>query len=429
MTLTSAMGLSFMFLVDFLALWWVSRLHSEILITALGFAATMQFFLVSIAIGMTIGAVALVSQTLGQGRPQRARRIATTALILSVGAESCVAALAYVFRYDLLRLSGASGEALHEAAGFLAIALPSLPLSAAGMTGSAILRARGDAWRSMAVTSSAGLVAVFLDPLLIVVLGWGIEGAATVIVISRGVMALVALYWLTGVHKMLTKPSLADMRLYIGGYLAIALPAIATQVSTPFGNWVLIRAMAEHGDSAVAGMGVVGRVMILAFGGIFALSGAIGGIIGQNAGAGLRHRVQSAYLDALKFCAIYTGVVWVLLASLGGTIAQAFGLSGQGQYIVEVFCTYSAGSFVFTGALFVANSAFNNLGRPFWATLTNWTRDGVLIGVLAFAMGALWGETGVVLAQAVANVLAGIGAGWIGWLLVKRGAGLAAGKP
>ena len=425
MTLTSALGLSFMFLVDFLALFWVSRLKIETFIAAIGFAGTLQFFLVSISIGLTIGAVALVSRTLGAGRPERARRIASMALIVSVATQASIALLAYFFRFHLLGLTGAGGETLEVAARFLAISLPSLPLIAAGMTASAILRATGDAWRSMAVTSVAGAVAIVLDPLFILGLGWGIEGAALVIVISRGTMMLVGLYWLVVVKKMLARPKLTDFQLYLRPFMAIALPAILTQLSTPFGNWVLIRAMAAHGDSAVAGMGVVMRVTILGFGGIFALSGAIGGIIGQNAGAGLRDRVESAYLDALKFCLIYTAVIWALIAASSGLIADGFGLSPEGAHIVRVFSLYAVGSFFFTGALFVSNSAFNNLGRPLWATVANWIRDGILIGALAFAMGALWGETGVIMAQALANVLVGTVAALIGLRLVRDGRGVA----
>ena len=50
MTLTGSLGLSFMLLVDFLALFWISQLGREELIAAVGFAATIQFFLISISI-------------------------------------------------------------------------------------------------------------------------------------------------------------------------------------------------------------------------------------------------------------------------------------------------------------------------------------------------------------------------------------------
>ncbi|MBA83801.1 MATE family efflux transporter [Thalassobius sp. S69A] len=428
MTMTGSLGLSFMFLVDFLALFWISKLEQEELIAAVGFAGTLQFFVISIAIGMMIAAVALVSRALGQGRVRRARRIATSALIYATGAQAVIAAAVFAFCEPLLRLSGAEGPVLEAAVSFLQISLPSLPMIAAGMMTSAVLRALGDAARSMLVTMSAGLAAVLLDPLLILYMGWGIEGAALAIVLSRAGMVVLGMYWLIHTHNILTRPAWGDMRLYLAPFALIAVPAIATQVSTPFGNWVLMRAMAEHGDSAVAGLGVVMRLTILAFGGIFALSGAIGGIIGQNAGAGYGDRVAQAYKDALKFCALYTGVTWAVMALCADYVAAAFGLSGQGESIVRAFSFYAAGSFVFTGALFVSNAAFNNLGKPIWATMANWSRDGLLMAPLAFGLGAVAAGTGVIAAQALANTLVGIGAAWIGWRYVRAGKGIASPK-
>jgi len=341
-----------------------------------------------------------------------------------VGSQAVIAVLVFFFRVPLLRLSGAEGEVLEAATSFLAISLPSLPLITAGMMSGAILRSVGDALRSMLVTTSAGVFAMVLDPFFILYMEWGIEGAAVAIVLSRAAMTVFGFYWLLRTHDILAKPSLPDLRLYMKSFFLIALPAIATQISTPFGNWILMLAMAEHGDGAVAGLGVVMRLTILSFGGIFALSGAIGGIIGQNAGAGLKDRVASAYMDSLKFCALYTVVVWIALAVFADTVANAFGLSADGAEVVRVFSHYAAVSFVFTGALFVANAAFNNLGKPIWATGANWFRDGILMGPMAFVLGGMFGVAGVILAQALANTIAGLGAGLLGWRYVRAGRGI-----
>ena len=420
MTLTGSLGLSFMFLVDFLALFWVSRLGREDLIAAVGFAATVQFFLISISIGMMIAAVALVSRALGQGDPDRARRIATSAMIYAVAAQGGIALTVYFLRGPILAWSGADGAVLDVAAQFLGISVLSLPLIALGMSAAAILRAAGEAWRAMMVTTTGGLVALVVDPVLILWMDLGVPGAAMAIVISRLVMALAGLYWVAG-KGLLTRPAGPDLRETAAPFLAIALPAVATQVSTPFGNWVLIRAMAEHGDSAVAGLGVAARLQILGFGGIFALSGAIGGIIGQNHGAQLPERVRQSYIDALKFCAVYTAVVWALMVAFADPLARAFGLSGLAAEVVHWFALIGAGSFMFTGALFVANAAFNNLGRPLWATMANWARDGGMMAPLAFGLGAVFAAPGVIAGQAAANILAGTLAAWIGWRFVSGG--------
>ncbi|MGB3178916.1 MAG: MATE family efflux transporter [Albidovulum sp.] len=419
MSLSGAFGLSFTFLVDFLALWWISQLRVETMIAAVGLAGTIQFAVISISIGMMIGAVALVSRTIGQGDRPRARRIATMALGLTFVVQAAVSILIYIFRIPILEISGAQGEVLVLAERFLAVTLPSMPLIAVAICASAILRAIGDAWRSMAVTMVAGVVAVVLDPLLIVWAGWGVAGAAWSIVAARLAMFALGLWFVIRTHDMLARPAREDLGTFIGPYLGIALPAIVTQISTPFGNWILTREVAQFGDSALAGWGVVMRLTILAFGGIFALSGAIGGIIGQNYGANRPDRVAGAYWAALKFCLAYTLVTWVLMALLTGPIVQSFGLSTEGEAIVRVFTYYATGAFIFTGALFVANAAFNNLGRPLWSTGANWLRDGILMLPLGLVLTQAVGATGVIWANALANVIAGVVAGWLAWRYIR----------
>ena len=60
MTVSGSAGLSFLFLVDVLALFWIGKLGDIVLVAAMGFAATIQFLVVSIALGMMIAGVALV---------------------------------------------------------------------------------------------------------------------------------------------------------------------------------------------------------------------------------------------------------------------------------------------------------------------------------------------------------------------------------
>ncbi|MGL4281450.1 MAG: MATE family efflux transporter [Albidovulum sp.] len=420
MALSGALGLSFTFLVDFLALWWISQLRVEAMIAAVGIAGTIQFAIMSVAIGMMIGAVALVSRSIGMGQPDRARRIATVGMVLATAVLALLSVLVWIFLREVLAASGASGEVLEIGTSFLTITLPSMPLIALGVTASALLRAVGDAWRSMAVTMAAGMVAVVLDPILIVWLRWDVTGAAISILVARLVMAGVGLWFVIGTHKLLARPSLADIGEFLRPYLAIALPAIATQLSTPFGNWILTREIAQFGEAAVAGWGVVMRLTILAFGGIFALSGAIGGIIGQNFGARRPDRVAEAYWAAMKFCAVYTLVAWALMALATGPIARSFGLSADGTAVLRTFTHFAAGSFIFTGALFVANATFNNLGRPVWSMAANWFRDGILMWPFALA-GATWlAAPGILWANAFANVIAGGVAAWLAWRYIRK---------
>ena len=66
----------------------------------------------------------------------------------------------------------------------------------------------------------------------------------------------------------------------------------------------------------------------------------------------------------------------------------------------------------------MSNAAFNALGRPARSTLTNWLRDGVLTLPLALWLAASFGATGVIYAQAAANLAVGGFAAWWGWRFV-----------
>ncbi len=417
MTLTGSLGLSFMFLVDFATLFYVSLLGNETLTAGVGFAWAVQFFTVSAGIGLAIAATALVSRAIGARDRDRARRHATSAVITTISFMATIAALVLIFRRDILDMIGADGEAGNVAAAFLLISVPSLPFVGLAMTTSSILRAEGDAKRSMLVTMTGGMAALVLDPLFIFGIGLGVEGAAMAMVISRLISGLIGLTFCIRAHDLLARPSLTDARAFAAPFAAIAAPAILTQLSTPLGNLLLTRWMADFGDSAVAGWAVASRLTVLAFGGIFALSGAIGGIIGQNYGAGLADRVAMAYRDSLIFAAVYVAVTWAVLALCAPLIVRGFGVSDAGAAVVYAFCYLGAGGFMFNGALFVANAAFNNLGRPFWSTAFNWSRDGLMIPLMLLLVPVSLGAPGVVYAQALAGVVAGALAVWAGWRL------------
>ncbi|MEM9010340.1 MAG: MATE family efflux transporter [Pseudomonadota bacterium] len=433
MTLTGALGLSFMFLIDFVTLFWVSQLGEPMFVAAVGFAWTIQFFTISSGIGLMIAATALISRAIGAKEWEAARGHATASMAITLALQGAVALAVLIWRDEILALLGAEGETAAVASRFLLISVPSLPIMAVGMVASAALRAAGDAWRAMAVTMSAGLLALFADPLFMFTetvlargalvipfgLGLGVDGAAWVVVLSRSLTAFLGLWWVIRVHDLAGPLSLAGIWRTASPYFRIAAPAMLTQMSTPVGNFVVTYVIAGFGDAAVAGWSVVSRLQILAFGGIFALSGAIGGIIGQNYGAGLIDRVGRAYRDALLFCVLYTVVAWAILASATGLVIREFGVPGEGAEAIRAFTYVAAGGFVFTGALFVANAAFNNLGRPLWSTGFNWSRDFVLMAPFCWVFAAAFGAAGAVYGQAAAGVVVGTAAGITGWRYVR----------
>ena len=420
MTATGAMGITFVFLVDAAGLLWISQLGNPTLVAAIGFAFAIQFFSVSIAVGFMIAATAMISRSIGKGDAALGRRQAGAATVIAAAVQTCVAVFIIAQRHDLVALAGAEGETARLAARYLAITMPSLILMAVALTCSGALRAEGLGAQAMYVTLFSGVLLMVLDPILIVWMGLGLDGAAIGLFAFRICLVMLAIYFAAVRNNLIALPNAPDVRVIFKPYMLIALPAIATQMSTPVGNYLLTIVIAPFGDDAVAAWAVVGRLTVVVFGGVFALAGAIGGIFGQNFGAGQMDRVRSTYRDALIFCLVYTLVAWALLYFTTPHVIWAFALQGQGAAILQAFTSVGVGAFIFIGALFVSNAAFNSLGKPGRSTLVNWLKDGVLSWPLATWATLYVGAIGVIYGQALAGiVVGGIAALW-GWRFVAQ---------
>jgi Na+-driven multidrug efflux pump len=406
---TGAIGMIAVFGVDLLNLFYISLLGQRAIAAAIGFAGAVSFLQVSFAIGLAIGVGALVSRQIGGGHFDMARRLATSGLT-AMAASLAVLCIVTIATLDWsLNLLGAEGETRRLAAGYLQITSFSLPLLAIGMGCSALLRSVGDARRAMNVTLIGALVTAALDPLLIFALHLDLDGAAISTMVSRLSLALLGLHGITRRHGMLTPlvPSVlaADTR----QLLSIAGPAILTNLATPLGALYVTRTIAGFGPEALAGQATIDRITPVAFGLIYALSGAIGPIIAQNLGAGRTDRIRDTLRDAIVCVLIAVVVAWIVLAVAQNGIIVAFSAHGVAAELVRLFCSLLAGSFLFTGALFVANAAFNNLGFPLLSTVFNWGR--ATLGTIPFAAwGSVYGPRGVLIGQAAGSLLFGIGA-------------------
>jgi len=420
MTAAGSVGLIAVFAVDVLNLFYISLLGQKELTAAVGYASTLLFFMLSLAIGLSIAVGALTSRALGRGDREQAKRLAGASLVWMVGSTALAAALLFPALPQALQLLGATGVTADFALRLSRILLPSTPLLAAGICLGALLRSLGDARRAMYVTLGAGLAAALLDPIFIFAFGWGLDGAALATVVARCVMLGVGLHGVLRVHKLYARPNASVLRATFKPFFAIGLPAVLTQVATPVGNAFVTSAMAAFGDSAVAGWAVVGRITPVAFAVVFALSASVGPILGQNLGAQRFDRLRSTMKDSLKLVLAYVLVVWAVLALGAPFIADAFRAEGLGRDVIIFFCTVVAGSFVFNGALFVANAAFNNLGFVLYSTALNWGR--ATLGVLPFIWwgGTHFGARGVLAGSGLGVVFFGVVGTWLCFNVLNR---------
>jgi putative MATE family efflux protein len=375
-----------------------------------GLATVVMYFSVSINVGLMIPIGALVSRALGAREEERARQLATSGSILMVVVAGLVSLALLPCLPLVLGLMSASERAYHVAMSFLWIALPTNALMALGMGLTSTLRAAGDARRSMYTTLSMAAVTVALDPLFIFVLGLKSDGAALTIGLARLVYIAASYRYVTRAHRLLARPRIPHVLRDARPFFAIAVPAILTNIAAPVSNAFFTGIMARFGDQAIAASAIIDRVTPVAFGGLFALAGAIGPVMGQNWGAKRFDRIRQTLKDALSFTVVYVGAVWIVLALLREPLTRLFNAPPLTADLVQFFCLFSGAIWFFIGLVFVANASFNNLGFPLLSTFFNWGRATLGMIPFAYAGAHLGGPKGALLGIGAGSVAFGIAA-------------------
>ena len=234
----------------------------------------------------------------------------------------------------------------------------------------------------MYVTLAGAVATALLDPVFIFGLGLGVTGAAIVTLISRFVFVAVGLNGAIRMHDLIATPDRKAASLDIVPIMAIAIPAVLTNLAAPVANAYTMRIFSQFGEAVVAAFAILDRLNPMAFGVLFALSSAVGPIMGQNLGAKLISRVRQVLTDCLTFATLYVVAVAILLRLAAPLIVQLFHAQGETAELLTFVCAYGGVLWLFLGAIFVANAAFNNLGFPLLSTLFNWGRT--TLGTLPF---------------------------------------------
>jgi putative MATE family efflux protein len=382
---------------------------------AYGFSFPVSMVLNSLIMGLGVGTASVVARTIGEGRPERVRRVATDAFWMALLLSLSLAGLGGLTLNPLFRLLGATEDVLPMIRQYMTVWYGGLPLLLLPMIGSNALRATGDArFPSLALLVAAVLNALF-DPLLI--FGWGIfprlglAGAAWASVLSQAVMLIMLLAVLAWRDGMLaaTYPRLADL-LDSGRRIgSVALPAAMTRIVFPLSMLLITGLVATYSPKAVAALAVAGRIETLVMIVVVALSASLVPFVGQNWGAGKPERARQGLRVSLRF-----SFLWGLGASLAlflaaPWIARVFAHDPQVVGPTVGYLRIVSWSLGFQGVSTLVSSAFNAVNRALYSTAITLVRMFALYVPLAYLGSYLWGLDGIFAGACAANVLVGIG--------------------
>ena len=249
------------------------------------------------------GAASYISRLLGQRNKDQANKVASTALYSSLVVGAIMIVLSILFLNPILRLLGATESVLPYAATYAGIYIVSCIFNVFNVTMNNIVTSEGAAKTTMCALLLGAVLNIGLDPLFIYTFNFGVAGAAIATAISQVVSTLVYLFYIFR-QKSAFQFRIKDCTFskeILSEIFKIGVPTLVFQLLTSISISLINNAAGNYGDSAIAGMGVVTRLISMGSLTVFGFIKGFQPIAGYSYGAKKFDRLRTAIKISIYF--------------------------------------------------------------------------------------------------------------------------------
>lgn len=382
---------------------WVAKISASA-IAAVSISQIVLFVMISLAMGVSVGTSVLVGQNIGANKKDIAERMLGQGFFLTILAAILFTVVIFIFRNELLILSGAVGKILPLALPYFSVVTAGSILTFLMMMTSISFNAQGDNFTMTKLFALSTLVNIILDPLLI--FGYagfpelGIAGAAYATLVSQAVFLVLALKLLMS-PAMMVPLKLKFLQLEwnsVKKVIDIGLPASLNQVLNPLGfSALMFFVSAVFYEAGAAAFSIGFRIEFFAF--IPAIGFGFGAMsmIGQNIGAGNHDRVREVLNISIRFGSgsafIFSLFAFIFAPLIVGTFTTDPLVT---DYALQYFRIVPLG-YVFFAVAFIESNIFQGIGRSwpgFWITFArigiSLTITFIAIRVFSFEISSVW---------------------------------------
>jgi len=383
-------------------------------LAALSFTFPVILVVNSIALGVGMGASAIISRAIGEGDTYKVRRITTDGLMLAIVLVFIFVIIGLSTIGPLFKLLGATPQVLPYIKQYMGIWYFGMFFVLIPMVGNNAIRATGDTKIPSAIMVVAVIMNFIMDPMLIFGLGpfpaLGIRGAAISTVIARFSASVAATWVLVRRDRMVTfeRTPLREIFASWKAILFIGVPIAGARMILPISFGIMTRLISAYGPKAVAGFGVASRIEFFALAVIRALSSVFGPFIGQNLGAKLFDRVKRGLQLAELFSLVWGFGSFIILFIFAKPIA---GIFSKDPVVIETIIKYLSIvplGYGLQGVLLLCNVSLNVLQKPFHAAGLVTIQMFVLYIPLAYLGSHILQIQGAFIGITVAYCIAGI---------------------
>ena len=388
-------------------IFFVSRLGSDA-VAAVGLTESLLTIVYALAMGLGIGATALVARRIGEKDPEGAAHAAVQAVVLALALSLVLGIAGTLLAPRLLGLMGASPQVVAIGLGYARIMLGGEVAIVVLFVVNGIFRGAGDPAIAMRVLWLANVINIVLCPVLILGLGpfpaLGVTGAAVATTTGRSVGAAFALWRLTRSDgRVPVGRRHLGLDLGVMGQIVRLAGSATLQTLIGMASWLgMARILATFGSPVLAGYTVAMRCVVFALLPSWGLSNAAATMVGQALGAGKPERAEKAVWRACTYNLVFLSVIGVVFVALAGPIIRLFSSEPEVVRYGSTALRVVAAGFPLYAFGMVLTQSFNGAGDTWTPTWINfavfWAFEIPLAYVLAVSLGmgplgAFWAIT------------------------------------
>ena len=418
-TLPAVIGVAAIMSIGIVDAYFIGQLGSDAL-AAISFIFPVAVASTSLGVGVMVGINSVVARALGEGDADKAARRANFGIVFAALCGVVMGLTLWLAADTIFTAMNAPARLMPLIRAYMTPYAAGFPLSLMIMGFNGVLRGQGEARRTSTVSITYAAANWVLNPLLITggpdflggFAGFGIAGSAYATVIGWGIGVVTALVLLRGTCLPLNLALLRDCNLVeqARAIIRVGLPAAFSNAINPLGLAVLTALVALEGEAAVAGFGAAGRLQSFVIVPLLGLSGAIGGIVGQNWGAGRFDRAREAALWAAGFCVVWGLGVALAMITAGEHFAQVF---TDNPAVIAEFARYleiAAWGYAGFGLLIVGNGVMNAVDKAWYALVQSLARVFLVMLPVALVLQPGMGSAAIYTAELAANLFGAVSA-------------------
>lgn len=378
-------------------------------------AITVAFPLGQVVVGLGLlfgnGAASYISRLLGKGNRDTADHVASTALYSSLSVGAVVIALTLIFLRPILRLLSATDSIMPYAVTYTGIYIASSIFNIFNVTMNNIVTSEGAAKTTMLALLVGAVLNIGLDPVFIYGLDLGVAGAAIATAIAQIVTSVIYLIYILK-NKSLFSFSYKKCcfsKDIMSEIFKIGLPTMIFQLLTSLALALINKRSKVYGDSVIAGMGAVSRIISMGSLMVFGFIKGFQPIAGYSYGARKYDRLKESIRTSVIWSTVFCVVFGLILAIFSKNIISCFTNDDIEMIRVGQKALRANGlSFMLFGFYTVFSSLFLALGKGREGFILGACRQGICFIPLILIMPIIFDLNGIVYAQPAADVISAI---------------------